>query len=178
MCLSGDVQLWSYVDLTRAICAGIARYGFEVEFTRLERPKTGVFDGLKIVVDPSLSNELQAFILLHLFGHSIQWVAPSLAPITDKLQNTVALEEFIVVLRAYEYEAARLGLQLLHECGVSQLDAWYSNCVATDWAYVERYYRTGHIATWEECRTIAVAVVEPMPIPTINRRQVEVRFAF
>lgn len=44
------------------------------------------------------------------------------------------------VLHAYEREAAGFGMQLMHQVGVTTLDQWYSDFVATDWRYVERYY--------------------------------------
>jgi hypothetical protein len=31
------------------------------------------------VIDPDVGFEMQCFLLLHLFGHSVQWVAPSRA---------------------------------------------------------------------------------------------------
>ena len=46
----------------------------------LERPKLGIFDGLKITIDPVVDFEMQCFLVLHLFGHSVQWVAPLYRP--------------------------------------------------------------------------------------------------
>ena len=135
-------------------------------------------DGLTIVVDPDVGLEMRCFILLHLFGHSVQWVAPSLEGSLDELQHTTDQPRFMQVLREYEFEAARFGLQLLHEAGVTDLDAWYSDFVETDWRYVERYYATGQIPNWADCVVRDAPAIAPAPIQPLTLRQVEVRFAF
>ena len=66
------------VDLWGRVCSGVVKQGFVIEYRDLELPKTGIFDGLRIVIDPDVGFEMQCFLLLHLFGHSVQWVAPSL----------------------------------------------------------------------------------------------------
>jgi hypothetical protein len=121
---------------------------------------------------------MQCFVLLHLFGHSIQWVAPSLAHKLDALQHTADKERFMQVLHDYEYEAAEFGMQLLHQVGITDLDGWYSDFVATDWRYVERYYREDRIPPWDECVTAGASIIRPRPIPPLAHCQVEVRFAF
>ena len=66
------------VDLWGKVCSGVVKHGFVIEYRDLESPRTGIFDGLRIVIDPDVGFEMQCFLLLHLFGHSVQWVAPSL----------------------------------------------------------------------------------------------------
>jgi hypothetical protein len=121
---------------------------------------------------------MQCFLLLHLFGHSVQWVAPSLEHKLEELQNTLDRTRFMEVLHAYEFEAAGFGMQLLHEQGVTALDQWYSDFVHTDWRYVERYYLDGRIPPWRECIVTGTALIQPTPFPPLKQRQVEVRFAF
>lgn len=166
------VQLWG------AVTSGVVKRGFVLEYRDLEPPRTGIFDGLKIVIDPDVDFEMQCFVLLHLFGHSVQWVAPSLAPKLDALQNTTDKERFLQVLREYEHEAAGFGLTLLAELGVRDLNDWFSDFVATDWRYVERYYREDRIPPWKECIATGGPPIQPLPIPPLVHRQVEVRFAF
>jgi hypothetical protein len=69
------------------------------------------------------------------------------------------------VLQAYEYEAARFGMQLLHESGVTALDQWYSDFVETDWTYVERYYQTNSLPDWTTCVASGQPLVPAAPIP-------------
>jgi hypothetical protein len=172
--LPPDVLLPLWTKTTSAV----VKYGFAVEYRDLEPPRTGIFDGLRIVIDPDVEFEMQCFVLLHLFGHSVQWVAPSLEHKLAPLQNTADKERFLDVLHAYELEAALYGLQLLHEAGIRDLDPWYSDFVETDWRYVERFYREDRIPPWEECVVRSCPLIAPAPIPPLRHRQVEVRFAF
>src|SRR6185436_18421622 len=98
------------VDLWIKATSRVVKQGFVLEYRDLEPPRTGIFDGLRIVVDPDVNFEMQCFILLHLFGHSVQWVAPEIEHKLDALQNTPDKSEFMQVLQAYEFEAARFGL--------------------------------------------------------------------
>lgn len=166
------VRLW--INAT----SRIVKYGFEIRYADLEPPRTGTFDGLTITIDPDVGFEMQCFILLHLFGHSVQWVAPALQGKLDDLQNTPDRKRFLKVLRDYEFQAAQYGIALLHEVGVTDLDQWYSDFVETDWKYVRHYYVEGHIPKWEACRSTDADIVEPQTIPALEHRRVAVRFAF
>ncbi|MDX1961747.1 MAG: hypothetical protein SFX18_01260 [Pirellulales bacterium] len=176
--LVGRMPPLPLVELWLKCTSRIIKRGFVLEYRDLEPPRTGIFDGLRIVLDPDVDFEMQCFILLHLFGHSVQWVAPSLAEELTDLVNTTDKARFMRVLHNYEYTAARFGLQLLHEAGVRDLDQWYSDFVATDWRYVERYYQTDQIPPWSECVQENQPLIEPLEIPPLVQRQVEVRFAF
>ena len=61
------------VDLWGRACSGVVKHGFVIEYRDLEPPRTGIFDGLRIVIDPDVAFEMQCFLLLHLFG----LIAPS-----------------------------------------------------------------------------------------------------
>ncbi len=174
----GQLSAERLVALWTKITSAVVKQGFALEYRDLEPPRTGIFDGLKIVIDPDVEFEMQCFVLLHLFGHSVQWLAPSLAHQLDALQNTSHKSQFLQVLQDYEHEAAGFGLALLHAAGIRDLDAWFSDFVATDWRYVERYYREDRIPPWEECVVSGAPSVCPRPIPPLVHRPVEVRFAF
>ena len=166
------------VDLWGRVCSGVVKQGFVIEYRDLEPPKTGIFDGLRIVIDPDVGFEMQCFLLLHLFGHSVQWVAPSLEHKLADLQHTEDKQRFMQVLHAYELEAACFGMQLMHQVGVITLDQWYSDFVATDWRYVERYYQTDRLPEWKSCVVSGCPLVTPAPIPELRHHEVQVRFAF
>jgi hypothetical protein len=176
--LVGHLPAERLVWLWGAIASGVTKRGFVLEYRDLEPPRTGIFDGLRVVIDPDVDFEMQCFVLLHLFGHSVQWVAPAIEHQLEALQNTRDKEEFMQVLHDYEYEAAGFALTLLHELGIRDLDAWFSDFVATDWRYVERYYREDRIPPWAECLVAGAPLVHPLPIPPLVHRQVQVRFAF
>ena len=166
------------VELWPRAASRVVKYGFSVELSDLESPRTGIFDGLKIVIDPDVPFEMQCFVLLHLFGHSVQWTAPSLAAELHDLRHATEKTAFIKALERYEYKAARFGRRLLDETRLSGLDHWYSDFVATDWKYVERFYQTDVIPPWEECLSEATSMVEPIAIPPLEHHRVEVRYAF
>jgi hypothetical protein len=155
--------------------ARVVAYGFAIEYGTLERPRLGTFDGLKIVLDPVVDFEMQCFLVLHLFGHSVQWVAPSLEP---EIRGLAAddLESFLEALERYERSAARFGLQLMNESGVADLKDWFFDFAETDWKYVETFYRTGRLPAWEECRVRGARPIEPSQ--RLEPKRVEVRFAF
>ena len=174
----GQLSPERLIEVWTRVTSGVLKHGFRLEYRDLEPPRTGTFDGLRIFVDPDVGFEMQCFILLHLFGHSVQWVAPSLEHKLPALRETLELEAFLSVLHDYEFEAARFGLHLLHSVGVTDLDRWYSDFVATDWRYVERYYRETRIPSWPECVVRAASIVQPLTVPPLSHREVEVRFAF
>src|SRR6186713_2072332 len=123
--LVGRIPAEQLTELWTKTASAVVKHGFVVEYRDLAPPRTGIFDGLRIVIDPDVALEMQCFVLLHLFGHSVQWVAPSLAHKLDALQHTQDRSRFMQVLHAYELEAAGFGLQLLHDLGVTHLDQWY-----------------------------------------------------
>ena len=165
------VRLWT------AITARVVTHGFRLEYAPLERPKLGIFDGLKITIDPAVDFEMQCFLVLHLFGHSVQWVAPSYRPEILGVPDS-DLEVYLDALERYERNAARFGLQLLHEAGITDLDPWFFDFAETDWKYVESFYRQGSIPLWETCVVHGAKPVSPLPIPRLEPRLVEERFAF
>jgi hypothetical protein len=86
------------VSLWREVTSGIVKYGFVIEYRDLAPPRTGIFDGLRIVIDPDVGFEMQCFLLLHLFGHSVQWIAPSIEHKLSDLQHTEDKARFMQVL--------------------------------------------------------------------------------
>jgi hypothetical protein len=174
----GELPSADMVDLWVRVSSGIVKYGFVFEYRDLEPPRTGIFDGLRITIDPDVGFEMQCFLLLHLFGHSVQWIAPSLAHTLVELRGTDDRSRFLEALRDYEFQAARFGMQLMRERGVTRLDQWYSDFVETDWRYVERFYETGQIPPWPDCIVSGCPLIEPAPIPPLAHREVEVCFAF
>jgi hypothetical protein len=176
--LVGHLASSDMVDLWRKVTSGIVKYGFAIEYRDLEPPRTGIFDGLRIAIDPDVGFEMQCFLLLHLFGHSVQWVAPSIEHKLHALQNEPDKIRFMKVLHDYEFEAAGFGMQLLQQVGVTSLDQWYSDFVQTDWQYVEKYYETDQIPDWTTCVASDCPRIAPTPIPQLTLKQVQVRFAF
>jgi hypothetical protein len=173
----GKLDPGTLVRVWTRTTARVVELGFGLGYGRLERPKLGIFDGVKITIDPAVNFEMQCFLVLHLFGHSVQWAAPSYKPEILGVSES-NLEIYLAALERYERNAARFGLQLLHEAGITDLDSWFFDYAETDWRYVETFYRQGAIAPWETCVVHAARPVEPLPIPPLAPRLVEERFAF
>ena len=57
----GHLPTHDMVDLWVAVTSGIVKYGFAIEYRDLEPPRTGIFDGLRIVIDPDVGFEMQCF---------------------------------------------------------------------------------------------------------------------
>src|SRR5436189_6229985 len=90
----------SLVNLWFKATSAIVKYGFAIEYRDLEPPRTGIFDGLRISIDPDVDFEMQCFILLHLFGHSVQWTAPSLAHKLTSIKETTDMTALIRTINA------------------------------------------------------------------------------
>src|SRR6267154_2657904 len=99
--LVGRLESERLIDVWLRVTSGVVKYGFAVEYRDLEPPRVGTFDGLRITIDPDHGFEMQCFVLLHLFGHSVQWVAPSLDAQLHALQHTVDRRQFMRVLHDY-----------------------------------------------------------------------------
>src|SRR6058998_2410277 len=115
----GQVPADALVSAWTKSTSAVVKYGFVLEYRDLEPPRTGIFDGLRIVIDPDVEFEMQCFVLLHLFGHSVEWVAPSLEHKLHPLQHTTDKDKFLRVLHDYEHEAAQFGLALLRAAGMT-----------------------------------------------------------
>src|SRR4051812_23827905 len=102
----GRIPAEQLIEIFKRASSAIVKYGFTLEYRDLEPPRTGIFDGHRLVIDPDVGFEMQCFILLHLFGHSVQWVAPSIEYELEPLQTTTDKTEFLKILKAYEYKAA------------------------------------------------------------------------
>ena len=174
----GQMRPERLIEIWRRASSAIVKYGFAIEYRDLEPPRTGIFDGRRLVIDPDVGFEMQCFILLHLFGHSIQWVAPSIEYELTPLQTETDKTVFLKILKDYEYKAAAFGRQLLDEVGLADVATWFHDFVATDWRYVERFYLEDRLVPWEECVIHGGPPIAPLPIPQLVHRDVEVRYAF
>src|SRR6267154_737851 len=91
------------------------RWGIPVRIQDVPNPFTGDLDGAEIMVDYDLDIEDAVFIVIHLFGHTVQWNASAEAREVAFLQPTTWTDEQLRAAMAYEYEACRYSLQLLHD---------------------------------------------------------------
>lgn len=144
------------------------RYGLPVVLTDVPDPFTGDLDGSTILVDYDLDAEEALFILVHLFGHTVQWnVSPSDREL-GLLEIRDPSEALLAALARYEEDAARYSLQLFHEAGVHDLDQWLADFAACDIAYLLHFYRTGEKRAFRSFWRDNAPLLEPLAIPSFQ----------
>lgn len=142
------------------------RYGLPVVITDVTDPFTGDLDGATILVDYDLDAEDALFILVHLFGHTVQWNVSAADRALGLLEVREPSDEVLASLARYEEDAARYSLQLFHEAQVRDLDQWLSNFAACDIAYLMHFYRTGEKRPFRSFWVDPAAVLTPLEIPS------------
>ena len=169
------------VDLALKHCFRRARdrietYGVRVYIGDVRDPNTGTFDGSEIGVDWANDGEMSLFVLVHLFGHTVQWnTVPAYRTIDERAKPGAPIE-VIEEARLYELNASRYGMQLLHDAGVRDRDQWLSDYQASDWRYLSTYYSTGKLPTFET--TPGHPLIAPLPIPSFLPHRYPPRYAF
>jgi hypothetical protein len=141
------------------------RYGIPVLISDVASPFTGDLDGGEIRVDHDLDAEEAVFILVHLFGHTVQWNVSPRAREVGSLVVRDPSPSLLAELEAYEREACRYSLQLFHEAGVHHLDGWLSDFAACDFAYLSHFYTRGEKLPFRSFWKDGAAMLAPLAIP-------------
>jgi hypothetical protein len=141
------------------------RYGLPVDVVDVPAPFTGDLDGAHIAVDEELTSEDALFIVAHLFGHTVQWNTNPDEREVGQLAVAQPSEDTLRRLVGYERNAAAYALQLFHEAGVHDLDAWFSDYSACDIAYLLHFYRTGEKAAFRGFWREGAPLIMPAAIP-------------
>ena len=152
------------------------RYGVPVRIRDVPDPFTGDLDGAEIHVDFAQDPQTALFIIIHLFGHTVQWNRSARARhlstllVGDTRQDDIDAAT-MAELRTFEEDACRYSLQLLHDVGVTDLDQWLSDYAACDYAYLVDFYETGtskpFLSFWKPDQPL----LTPLPIPTFEPRR-------
>ncbi|MEZ4457643.1 MAG: hypothetical protein R2882_14010 [Gemmatimonadales bacterium] len=169
------------LDFGAALARTVARaesYGLAVEVVDVTDPNTGDLDGRTILLDHLLTEEEKLFLLLHLFGHCVQWnTSPEARSVGQAEFQPVTEEEYRAVFE-YEKEASRFGLQLLLEAGVAGAERWLTDLWYADWLYLQHFYRTGERRDPGEFhRAGAHPLLDPREIPPFTPAVWPRRFA-
>jgi len=118
-------------------------YGIRVVTTDVPDPLTGDLNGLEIQIDYAVTSEQRLFLLLHLFGHTVQWNTNPRSFAIGRPRTPPVDQRLLPEIVDYEREAASYALALLLETGIAGMDQWLSDYTACDMAYLEHYYRSG-----------------------------------
>lgn len=146
-------------------------WGIPVVTRDIPDPLTGDLDGAEIDVDYAVTPELRLFLLGHLFGHTVQWNVNESAFDLGRQYKPPVDEKLFPEVLAYEGEAARYGLQLLHQIGIADVDQWFSNYTASDQAYLLHFYRTGDKGEFKNFWREGAPLIEPKPIPEFKPKK-------
>ena len=125
------------------------RYGMPVSIADVLDPNTGDFDGVSIKVDYDLDLDLAFYILLHLFGHSVQWNLSEEYRILGQDQSIPKPPEVMAKVHDYERDATRYALKLCRDADVGpieEIDRWVSDWFHADYAFLEHFYTTGELS--------------------------------
>ena len=141
------------------------RWGIPVSIRDVPNPFTGDLDGEQIMIDYDLDIEDAVFILIHLFGHTVQWNVSARAREIAFAKPAVWTPELLDATAAYEREAASYSLTLLHQCGIHDLDQWLSDFAHCDAAYLLHLYKTGEKRPFRSFWLDGQAQIAPAPIP-------------
>jgi hypothetical protein len=153
-------------DAFNRIEAHIEReYQLPVIITDVPDPFTGDLDGATILVDYDLDAEEALFILVHLFGHTVQWNVSPDDRTLGLLEVRNPTDALLAELERYERDAARYSLQLFHDAGVTALDQWLADFAACDIAYLLHFYRTGEKRAFRSFWRDGAPALTPLAIP-------------
>ena len=144
------------------------QYGLPVVITDVPDPFTGDLDGSSILVDYDLDAEEALFILVHLFGHTVQWNVSPNDRALGLLEVRNPSADLLASLARYEVDAARYSLQLFHEAGVRDLDQWLADFAACDIAYLMHFYRTGGKRPFRSFWVDGAWRLTPLAIPSFQ----------
>ncbi|HWW01520.1 MAG TPA: hypothetical protein VNZ64_17615 [Candidatus Acidoferrum sp.] len=156
----------NYRTTFRALAEHIeGAYSLKVNVGPVTGSYTGQFDGKEIWVDLNHDPEEAVFILVHLFGHTVQW------NLDEKLRrlglaNSGVTEEDLPRIYQYERQASQFGLALLEETGEFRLARWLSNCFGADWRFLAHFYRTGEKLRFNREEGADEPLLSALPIPS------------
>jgi hypothetical protein len=166
-------------------------YGILVIEDTLEAPKTGEFNGENIFLESSMNIKEKMFLLVHLFGHNVQWLTsekyrniglsqPEFADFESTRKDFISKLDMI---HDYETVACSYGLQLLHDAGVYSLDEWVSNIAWADWlflkeSYVDGFKQENRDNFWVKYLNNDYPMLKPLKLPKFTTKLYESRYAF
>ena len=93
-----------------------------------------------------LELDLAFYVLLHLFGHSVQWNLSEEYRRLGQDQRIPKSADEMKQIHVYERDATRYSLALCRQADLQpldEIDRWVSDWFDADFAFLERFYTTG-----------------------------------
>jgi hypothetical protein len=139
----------------------------------------GDINGAEIKIDYDQGIEAALFVLIHLFGHTVQWNTCDADRELGLSTEPGKSEEELALIYVYERDATRYSLSLLHDIGVWHLDRWASDWWYADWLYLQHFYRTGQkLHAPSLLRPDEGALLTPLAIPPFTPQRFVSRWSF
>lgn len=154
------------------------RYGVEVMISDVVDPNTGDFDGRTILIDYDQDPEVALFVLVHLFGHTVQWNTSDEYRALGLNVAAGKTPEEMAAITEYERGATRMGITLLHEASVKDMDGWASDWWRADFEYLLHFYETGEKLDVRSLLKRGGEALAPLPIPRFTPRKFASRWSF
>ena len=152
-------------------------YSLKVNIGPVTGSYTGQFDGQQIWVDLDKDPEEAVFILVHLFGHTIQWNLDEKLRLLG-LANSGVTEADLPRIYEYERQASQLGLALLEQTGEFRLARWLTNRFGADWKFLDHFYHTKEKVRFETKTNINEPLLTSIPIPNFTPQRWPPRGSF
>ncbi len=175
---TATLNLVDYRVAFRALVERLERgYHLKVKVGPVTGSYTGQFDGTEIWVDLERDPEEAVFILVHLFGHTVQWNRDANLRRLGLAVSGVT-EQDLPRIYQYERQASQLGLALLEETGEFRLARWLSDCFGADWKFLAHFYRTGEKVRFGKEAGADEPLLTAVPIPSFTPRRWPPRGSF
>ena len=153
------------------------KYGIPVRIKDVPSPFTGDLDGAEIHVDYEEDPEGALFILVHLFGHTVQWnLNPRAMEIGLAVFNLEPTDENLAELKTYEVQACQYSMQLMHDAHIHDLDQWLSDFAACDFAYLRAFYLTRTKKPFRSFWKAKQPLIAPLAIPDFHPKELTSRW--
>ena len=158
------------------------RYRIPVSISDVTDPNTGDFDGATIKLDYALDLDLAFYVLLHLFGHSVQWNLSTEYRELGRDQTIPKPPEEMARIEIYERDATRYALTLCRDSGiepVAEIDRWVSDWFYADYAFLAHFYTTGErLEPRSLLRPGEGELLTPLAIPDFTPQRWTSRWSF
>src|ERR1044071_10315388 len=109
-----------------------ATYHVPVLVRAIPKPFHGDLDGAEIDIDGDTEPSERLFLILHLFGHTVQWDTSARAREIGRALPVPVSEELLPELLGDGRQAAGYAVALLHELGAADLDQWVPDIPQAD----------------------------------------------
>jgi len=152
-------------------------YSLKVTIGPVTGSYTGQFDGKELWVDLDKDPEEAVFILVHLFGHTVQWNLDEKLRLLG-LADSGVTEADLPRIYQYERQASQLGLALLEQTGEFRLARWLTDRFCADWKFLSHFYRTGEKLRFEIETGADEPLLTPMRIPSFTPQRWPPRGSF